>query len=207
MQNRILLSCAYLPPLNYFAELVHAEEVYIEKCEHFEKQTYRNRCTIYGANGRLDLVVPLVHCKEKTRIDEKKISYVHPWQNQHWKSICSAYRSAPYFEFFEKDFEEFFRQRHEFLFDFNLALTQRLLKVLRIQKELQFTGVFEKSPAEIKDLRRLSEPKIFNNEINAETYYQVFGNKFGFIPNLSIIDLLFNEGLNTLKVLSAQAGS
>ncbi len=205
MTDSVLLSTAYLPPVSYFAKCLSYQNILIEKHEHFVKQTYRNRCSIYGANGRLDLIIPLVHGSERTAIGEKRISYHDNWRNLHWRSLESAYRSSPYFEFFEAEFRTFyFGEKIEFLFDFNQQLMNRIFEIMKLRMNIGFTDRYEKAYDDMDDFRAKIHPKI-----NPETdvafknvpYYQVFENKYGFLPNLSIVDLLFNEGLRATDIL------
>jgi hypothetical protein len=208
MNQTALLPTAYLPPVNYFSKFFLYDSVTIEKAEFFVKQTYRNRCSIYGANGKLDLIIPLHHEKEKTLVINKHISYNDPWHKLHWKSLQSAYRNSPWFEFFETDFERFYNDKFEFLFDFNTQLIELIFKLLKQKIDLHFSTTYEKSVPGVDDLRNLIQPKtdlsLDKNFIPVE-YYQVFGNKFGFIPGLSIVDLLFNEGLKSIEILKASA--
>lgn len=204
IQNFILPSC-YLPPISYFSLLCNAEDVLIEEHEFFVKQTYRNRCSIYGANGKLDLIIPLTHGKEKTILREKKISYASPWQTIHWKSIESAYRSSPYFEFFEQEFKQVFFERKEYLFEFNRNLLRCILEFLREKPHYTYSEEWKKNYTSGIDLRLNLNPK---NPTGTTTlaepvpYYQVFGSRNGFIPHLSIIDLLFNTGLKSTEILA-----
>ncbi|MCD6017737.1 MAG: hypothetical protein K0S53_858 [Bacteroidetes bacterium] len=193
--NGILLSTAYLPPVNYLSAVINHEDVVLEKHEHFVKQTYRNRCEILTANGKLSLSLPLIKQSDKELISEKKISYAEDWQKQHWRAITSAYKNSPYFEYFEDEFKPFYENRFELLFDFNTKLLQTILHILRIQKNIQFTAHFESAPCSSVDLRNLSDIK--QSFPDAKSYYQVFSGSSGFVSNLSCLDALFNIGLET----------
>jgi hypothetical protein len=202
MNETVLLSTAYLPPINYFARFFLYKNVLIEKHEHFVKQTCRNRCSIYGANGKLDLIIPLESGAERTGVTQKRIAYRDNWRNLHWRSLESAYRSSPYFEFFEQELSPFYKgEKFEFLFDFNTALMTRITELLRLQVNISYTESYQKEYAGIADGRILTQPKFSDKHFNAVPYYQVFENKHGFIPNLSIADLLFNEGLRAKAIL------
>ncbi|MBC7861423.1 MAG: WbqC family protein [Bacteroidia bacterium] len=204
MNQTVILSTAYLPNIQYFSKILAYKKIEIEKHENFVKQSFRNRCSVYGANGKLDLTVPLIHSSERTLVSQKKISYRDAWQKLHWKTISSAYRSSPYFEFFEQDFEIFYEKEYEFLFDFNFELIKLVCSLLKISPEISFTETYQKEIAVADDLRNFFRPQNdaeSDKNFQIKEYYQVFGNKYGFIPNLSIIDLLFNEGLNTLNIL------
>jgi hypothetical protein len=200
----LLLSTAYLPPVPYFSALLKHDTVLMEKHENFIKQSYRNRCEILSANGKLILSIPLVKNAVKELITEKKISYAENWQIKHWRAITSAYKNSPYFEYFEEEFKPFYFEKHEFLFEYNLGLIKTILKILRIKKEIIFTAEFQKDfPG--NDLRSFTTRSTVSNPKSGtrnKEYYQVFSGKFGFTPDLSIIDLLFNKGLETKDHLS-----
>ena len=200
----VLLSTAYLPPVSYFSALLNNETILIEKHENFIKQTYRNRCKILSANGVLTLSIPLQKNAVKELITEKKISYAENWQIKHWRAIISAYKNSAYFEYFEEEFKPFYFEKHEFLFDYNLELIKTILKLLRIKKEISFTNDYKKdfSGTGLRSLTPKQETRNPKPEIINKEYYQVFSDKFGFIPNLSVIDLLFNKGLKTKDYLS-----
>lgn len=196
--KQALLPTAYLPPINYFSLLLKSETVFIEQHEHFIKQTYRNRCEILTSNGRLNLTIPLQKNADKEIISQKKISYSEPWQIKHWRAITSAYKNSAYFDYFEDEFKPFYFEEHEFLMDYNTKLTQLILHILRQKNELHFTKEFQKT-FDGTDLRETLniKPQIVNPK-----YYQVFGDKFGFTPHLSVIDLLFNKGLESVEYLT-----
>lgn len=204
MNNRVVLSTAYLPPVNYFSKFFLYEEITIETAEFFVKQSYRSRCSIYGANGRLDLIIPLIHEQEKTPVSEKRIAYDHPWQKIHWRSLQSSYRNSPWFEYFEPEFERMYKTEFEFLIDFNKQLTEMIIKMLKLKVNFSFTEKYEKDFPLADDLRGTIAPKIplsSDKFFSPKEYYQVFSAKSGFIPGLSIVDLLFNEGLRSVEIL------
>lgn len=195
----VLLSTAYLPNVYYLSQVIHQDKIVLEKHEHFIKQTYRNRCEIVTANGKLSLSIPLIKQADKELISEKKISYAENWQKQHWRAISSAYKNSPYFEFFEDEFKPFYENEYEFLFDYNTQLLQTVLNILRIKKQIEFTQNFEITPNNSIDLRSLSE--LTNSEVPViKPYYQVFADKLGFTPNISCLDALFNVGLRTINL-------
>jgi len=197
--NEVLLLTAYLPNLEYLNKVINSSTVYIEAHEHFVKQTYRNRCEILTAMGKLTLSIPLLKQSDKEIITKKRISYAENWQQQHWRSITSAYKNSPYFEFFEDDFKPFYDTKYEFLFDYNLEFLKVILHILRIKKDIQLTHEYEVNPLQMVDLRNLTSENNFN-KASVTPYYQVFEGRAGFTPNLSCIDALFNVGLETLSL-------
>lgn len=202
----VLLSIAFFGPIYYFWSIANAEKVYIEKHENYSKQTWRNRCRILAANGPVNLVVPI----EKGRSSGLKITDVHmawqtDWQRQHWQSIVSAYKSSPFFDYYADELYPFFHQKYTFLFDYNIAITRTLLDLLRIEKELNYTPDFEVIEEPHLNFREKISPKVeiesFDPDYSPEAYTQVFEDKFSFIPNLSILDLLFCVGPQSISYL------
>ncbi|MCA5003563.1 WbqC family protein [Sphingobacterium bovistauri] len=195
MSNSIILSAIYLPPVSYFHAIAQNEgEIKIDKYENFQKQTYRNRTKIATANGILELFIPIQHGrKERVAMQGVKISYDHDWQRLHWSSIQTAYRSSPYFEYYEDDFKALYEQKYEFLFDFNIAQLELILKCLKLKRTISFTDSFEKS-YDVPDFRNSIHPKKESAFMNPKPYYQIFEDRNGFIPDVSVIDLIFNQG-------------
>ena len=195
----ILLSTAYFAPIQYYSKLMHYDQVVIERHENYCKQSFRNRCTIYTANGLLDLVVPVVKSGEpKTPVTEVEISYDTLWQKLHFKAIESAYRRSPFFEYYIDDLMTFFNCRHRYLYEFNMQIMRTVCHITKIPFRVQESGEYMKSAEGIIDLRGSIHPKPNRQNTNTEFvppyYTQVFANKWGFKPNLSILDLLFNTG-------------
>lgn len=196
MSNSIILSASYLPPVSYFHAIAKNEgNIVLDKYEHFPKQTYRNRAKIATANGILDLIVPIQHGrKEHISMKDIKINYDHDWQRLHWLSMQTAYRSSPYFEYYEDEFKPFYEAKQEFLFDFNVAQLELILKCLKIKRTIHFAETFEKVYEEDLDLRNVIHPKKESILSNPKPYYQLFEERHGFLPDLSIVDLIFNQG-------------
>lgn len=191
MNTAVLLPIAYLPDISYLKYLLQTPVVIIEKHEHFVRQTCRNRCDILTSAGKLTLSIPLIKQSEKECISTKRISYAENWQHQHWRTITTAYKSAPFFEFFQHEFKPFYQSQYEFLFEYNFELLKTILNILRIKKDFLFTENYSSTYPQIMDLRNLN----FQDYFNIKPYYQVFEDKFGFTTNLSCLDALFNEGL------------
>jgi hypothetical protein len=187
--NNPLLSTAYLAPIEYYAILLQDPNCSIELHEHFIKQSIRNRCDIYGANGKLQLTIPKQRKgSSKTIIKEIQISYKQDWQKEHWNAIVSSYNSSPYFEYYKDEFLPFFEEQEEYLVNFNHKLQVVILRLLQEEKDVKATTEYLHQ-GDFTDLRNHT----WNLE-KQERYDQVFMEKHGFIANLSILDLLFNLG-------------
>jgi hypothetical protein len=195
MMSEILLSTAYLPPISYFAAIQYADEIIIEIYENYVKQSYRNRCNIMSCNGLLGLSIPV--CKmngNHTLIKDIRISYLSKWQINHWRAIESAYNKSPFFLYYRDDLQRFYTQSFEFLIDFNYELLCFILKKINLNIKISFTSDFIPDAQAVNDFRYQFSPKKQIENISFSHYYQVFEAKNAFIPDLSIIDLLFNEG-------------
>lgn len=191
----IILGSHYTGNIAYYKALKNANKALIEIHDHYKKQSYRNRCEIYGANGKLKLILPLERRGTRTPMKDVKIDNSQDWQKLHWRSLESAYRSSPYFEYYEGYFTPFYQEKFESLIDFNKALFEKITTLLQIDTPVSYTTKYEKEYEGFEDLREIIHPKIVNpkNSIDFE-YMQVFDTKYGFIPNLSMLDLMFNEG-------------
>lgn len=201
----VVLSTTYLGPIYYYSRFFLSYPVLIERNENYLKQSYRNRCIIYGANGPLTLIVPVQRGSfHKTAINELEIDYDTDWQANHWRSIISSYKSAPFFEFYIDDLIPYYQKKFHFLIDYNTSLMNVFLRHLEIKQDFSFTKSFIKQyPSKLLDFREKIHPKkSFRDPFfkNLE-YTQVFSPKHGFIPNLSILDLLFNLGPETAEFL------
>lgn len=191
-----LIELHYLPSIEYFCALQQCDTIEVEKYEHYVKQSYRNRCYINTAQGVDMLIVPITAKHGKTLIKDVRIDYHQKWQNNHWRTIESAYRKAPYFEYYSDDLRCILYSSHEFLFDLNFDLLSFCLKSIRFSPTLSVSDSYQKTPPRhVFDLRSQINPKKPASDrdfYKPATYHQVFGS--GFAENLSLIDLLFCEG-------------
>lgn len=195
----VLLPLFYLPPISWFSVFLKEENtISIEQFENFPKQTYRNRTIIYGANGRLALIIPTLHNEKKT-INEIEVSQRENWQKLHWKSIKNAYQSSPYFEFYEDQLEQIFSFETQSLFQFNWNALRIILKILKTEKAYSLNEEFSKTPVAADFRNRFSAKK--ESEFDMEEYYQTFSDKLGFEKDLSILDLICNKGPESLTYL------
>ena len=200
----VLLHPTFFPSIATFIAICNAEKVVFEVEDNYQKQTYRNRTHIYGANGKLALNVP-VHYSQKNRQKYKdvKISNITNWQSINWKSIESAYRTSPYFEYYEDELRHLFTSNEENLLAYNFKCLDCILECLQLELNYEKTTKFEVNPIDILDLRNFVNVRK-EKEIPLKPYIQVFANKHGFLNNLGILDLLFNEGPNALNYLESQ---
>jgi len=199
----VLVHPTYFPSISHFVAMVQSDKVIFEMDDNFQKQTNRNRMYIYSPNGIQLLNIPIKHSKDiHQKTKDVKIENDFNWQKQHFKSLEAAYRSSPFFEYFEDDILPIFEKKQEFLMDLNLQTFEIVSKCLGIRLETTFTSEFFKEVPEINDYRLLANGK---KDISVfESYTQVFEEKEGFISNLSILDLLFNEGRYAMDYLRNQ---
>ncbi len=201
----ILLHPSYFPSIEHMAAVAQAEKVVFETEDNYLKQTYRNRMFIAHSNGKLLLNIPIKHNKVNKRQKTKDVIVENdfPWQEQHWKSLQSAYRTSPFFEYYEDELEHLFTEPIEGLLAHNIKIFELVCELIGIEVEISKTTSFEKNP-EIEDLRILINAKI-KSGFKPEIYNQVHGANHPFLPNLSVLDLLFNEGPNALSYLERQS--
>ncbi|HEX2969308.1 MAG TPA: WbqC family protein [Bacteroidales bacterium] len=193
MPGKLLFSTAYLPPIDYFALITRYGKVSIEANENYIKQSYRNRCYILSSHGPHLLSVPVYEgSRHKIPIKEARIDYSKRWQQVHSRAIVSSYRCSPYFEYFYDQIEKTIFEKHEFLWDLNLDLLNEILKILKLRLKPDFTQDFEPLLDQEDDYRHNLEPG--QPLFEYKKYMQVFRTNNEFIPNLSIIDLIFNLG-------------
>jgi hypothetical protein len=209
-----LLSTTYFGPIQWYQKLNRYDHCVIEQFDNFQKQTYRNRCRIATANGSQVLTVPVERTEGKCLMRDVRISDHGAWRHLHWNALQSAYGESPFFEFYADDLHPFFERRWTFLLDFNMDITNKLCELLDIHPRLSLTtnyipstsgeeektlGEDEKSPEEMEpfiDFREAIHPKhpLPDADFAPRPYYQQHAPRNGFQPNLSILDLLFNEG-------------
>jgi WbqC-like protein family len=194
----------YFPNISNFIGIVNAENVVFEVEDNYQKQTYRNRTHIYGANGKLALNVPVKHShKNRQLYKDVKIVNDTNWQLSHWKSLQSAYRTSPFFEFYEDELAPLFHKKQSYILEFNLKCLNVISDCLQLDLNYKTTIFYQKKIPNSHDLRFLVNAR--KEQVQYfKPYTQVFTNKHGYINNLSILDLLFNEGTNALSYLQSQ---
>ena len=191
-----IFSTAYFPCISYMAYFLKDEAPVIEVFETYHKQTYRNRCRVMTANGVQSLSVPVIKMNgNHTMTKDVVVSYKEPWQQIHRRCLESAYKAAPYFDHYYDYLKPLFKTRFEKLIDLNDAALKAVLKMLKIQKEIVHTTDYILQTD--NDLREVFNPKTIPNPALFPKYYQVFSAKFPFAPDLSVLDLIFNEGPNS----------
>ena len=197
---KALLSSTYFGPIQWYQKLNRYDECLIERHESFIKQTYRNRMLIPTTNGPLALTIPTNH-DISLSMKDIRISDHANWRHVHWNALLSAYGESPFFEYYQDDIRPFFEKKYEFLFDFNMETTEKMIELLDIRPKISITEAYiqskeQKEEDEIKDFRDAIRPKkpLPDAEFAPQRYYQVYEQKHGFQPNMSILDLLFNEG-------------
>ncbi|MFD1015903.1 WbqC family protein [Winogradskyella rapida] len=198
-----LLYPTCFPNIVHFCAMLKADVLNFEVSDNYQKQSYRNRVEIYGANGKLALTVPVSYSqKNRQYYKDVKIANEEQWQQLHLKSLLSAYRMSPFFEFYIDDLMPLFETQFDYILDFNLKCFELIVDAMELDLNPNLTETFSKSPENTTDYRALVKR---NTKLNTlEPYTQVFTEKHGFISNLSILDLLFNEGPNTALYLKRQ---
>ena len=213
--NSVCLSTAYLAPVSYYCLMMSHDTVLVEQHENYIKQTYRNRANIMTANGTMPLTIPVEHSRgEKIPIRDLKISDHGNWRHLHWQALQSAYDKSPFFEYYADDFRPFYEDKPTtFLFDYNLRLQELVCGLINMHPQISLTASYEKE-GDFVDMRNAVTPKkqsILNDifagqgETSDTVYWQVFAVRHGFVPDLSIVDLLFNMGPEALTVLHRYA--
>ncbi|WP_340157025.1 WbqC family protein [uncultured Maribacter sp.] len=193
---------SYFPNILTFSYVLH-EPTCWEVHDNYQKQTFRNRTYISNDRGKHILSIPIIHVgKEQGRQKCKDvlIDNSYPWQRQHWRTLQTAYRTSPFFEFYEDEIKQLYDQPYDKLLDYNLKTIETIFECLQMEMPKASTKEFEVSLSEHEDFRYLINAKLKHN-LTIEPYTQVFGDRHGFIPNLSILDLLFNMGPNSIEYL------
>ncbi len=190
-----ILSSAYLAPVSYYAQMMRHGHVWLEVMDHYQKQSYRNRCIIADANGPLSLTIPIEKPQPGHNLmRDIRISDHGRWRHLYWNALRSAYQNSPFFEYYADDFAPFYERQWNFLVDFNEELQHVVCQLMDIEPMVQRTEQYMAVPSEgIDDLRELIHPRL-QSTLPPKPYYQVFRHKLGFLSDLSIIDLLFNMG-------------
>ena len=207
--STVILTSCYFGSIQYFTKLFDGQNILIEQYDNYSKQTFRNRCVIAGANGPLILSIPVKKNRAaKTLMKDIRIDYSTNWQKMHHRGICSSYGSSPFFEYLYDDIEPFFRRNFEFLIDLNLESTRRIMDLIELNADIRLTTEYRNYDLSegITDYRSLFGDKknqAEDSKFSQKTYHQVFIERHGFLANLSILDMLFNTGKETLSLLKA----
>lgn len=206
MSRKYLLPTAYFPPLTWMAMMLNSDEALLEIHETFPKQTIRNRCRILSANGILRLSVPVQKCNgNQSKTSEIEVLYNENWQQNHFRSIESAYNKSPFYYHYRHHIDGFYAKRYELLTELNHASIQLVLTMLKSEKRFSYTTNWLKDSGDYTDLRNKLSDK--NRIFHLTPYYQVFSDRHQFQPDLSILDLLFNEGPEALHYLKKAAAA
>lgn len=200
---KTVLPSFVFPPISYFFHLAENAELIIDLGDHYHKQTYRNRYKIMAANGLLNLSIPVESYKNHTPLKDIKIAYSENWQKLHWRSIFSAYQSSPFFQYYDYQFEPFFTKNEKYLIDFQQKSMTLILKLLKLKAEISYSENYIEKTKTIIDLRNNFSAKAENETLKFPVYQQVFSEKFPFEKDLSVFDLLFNLGPESLTYLKS----
>lgn len=197
-----MIQPTFFGPIIQYVLLANSHDITFEKFDNYQKQTYRNRCYIYGANGRQLITVPILHSKSQGRQKTRdiKIDYSFSWQKNMIKSLEASYRSSPYFEFYEDEVLPIFEKKMNYLLDLDFHANEVVSECLQLENKVSYTESYVESENMDKDFRQLVKAK-GEPKYALKKYTQVFDSKYGYISNLSILDLLFNEGTNALQYL------
>ena len=203
--GEVLLSSAYFAPIQWYQKLNRYDSCLIEQHDNFVKQTYRNRCVIASANGPQALSIPVEKFEgQKCPMKDVRISDHDNWRHQHWNALLSSYGESPFFEYYEDDIRPFFERKWKYLYDFNWEITLKMCELIDIMPCMRRTDAYLMDVSDgIVDFREIIRPKHpgVDTDFVPRRYYQVYQQKFGFLSNLSILDLLFNEGNESVLYL------
>lgn len=202
----ILTHPLYLAPVPLYSALYSGAGLLIDDEAPFVKQTFRNRAVIATEKGTQPLTIPVVHDGGRMSMRDVRISEHGNWRRQHWNALMSAYRNSPFFEYYADDFAHFYEERDGFLMDYNLRLHAVVCELMGLERDVRFISEVRAANDGCRDLRAIAEPKALENMdgYSPQQYYQVFAVRNGFIPGLSVVDLLFNMGPEALIVLGAE---
>lgn len=199
---KIISHPLYLAPVPLYTKLYRGTALVIDAKAPFIKQTFRSRALIATENGTQSLNIPVIHDGGRTAMRDVRISEHGNWRHQHWNAIVSAYRKSPFFDYYADDFAHFYEERDGFLLDFNLRLHNVICELLALDREIEIIAEGDIDTADACDMRHIAEPKAMKALTEQpKQYYQVFARRNGFIPDLSILDLLFNMGQEGLIIL------
>jgi len=203
----VIFPALYNGPLNYYARLVRQKELVLEQYDSYSKQSYRNRCMIMGPNGVITLSIPVSRQHGvKTLLRDIRVDYDTNWKKIHWRSLVASYASSPFFEYLADEIRPFYEKKHNYLIDLNRELVEHTLKFLGLNIKLSCSDVFTPLRSE-EDPRYFIHPKkdqaVVDPGFLPQEYHQVFSDRLGFRPNLSILDLIFNLGPDSLSYLHA----
>ncbi len=206
--RKVLLQTTYFGPIQWYQKLCRYDICLIEQYDSYQKQTYRNRCIIATANGMQALTVPVEHTDDKMLVKDLRISDHNQWRRVHWNALQSAYSESPFFEYYADDLHPFFERKYDFLIDFNEDIRLKLCELIDIEPKVKYTQDFQTptttAAEEVTDLRDVINAKhpLLDPDFEAENYWQVFQHKHGFLANLSILDLLFCMGPESIYYLT-----
>lgn len=196
-----LLQTAYFGPIQWYQKQYRYDHCIIEQYDSYQKQTFRNRCVIATANGMQALTVPVEHSDDKILTKDLRVSDHNHWQRIHWNALQSAYSESPFFDYYADDIRPFFERKYDFLIDFNEAIRQKMCELLDVHPQVEYTESYIPSPltnhpspiTDFRDVISAKHPQA-DADFEPKRYWQVFQQKHGFLPNLSILDLLFCMG-------------
>ncbi len=208
-EKQVLLSTTYFGPVQWYQKLYRYDRVFIERCDTFRKQTYRNRCVIAAANGAQALTVPVERAAGAQQVRDIRISDHGNWRHIHWHALLSAYSESPFFDYYADDIRPFFERKWEFLYDYNMEICRKMCELLDITPHIDPTEQYvhadelPRQDCEMTDFRDAIDPKhpLEDRDFAPKNYYQVYAAKHGFLPNLSVLDLLFNMGTEAIFYL------
>ncbi|MCK9499106.1 MAG: WbqC family protein [Bacteroidales bacterium] len=198
---KAVLFSSYFPPIQYISKFFLYNNIYIDIFENYQRQTYRNRCEILTANGKANLSVPIIK-SYRQYFKDTQIDYSLNWQKNHYMALVSAYKNSAFFDFYIDSFNFIFKNKEKFLFDLNHKILENCFKILGVKPKFEYSKSFI-NQEDTLNLRELISPKskIIDKDFELSEYYQVFKERHGFIPNLSIIDLLFNQGPQSIIII------